>query len=60
MGELKTKQHDGDVFEFINSFANTEQKRKDSYELVEVYAKGYRISTQNVGSFHYWLWQLSL
>ena len=28
MAELKTKQHDGDVFEFIDSFANTEQKRK--------------------------------
>lgn len=36
MAELKTRQHDGDVFEFINSFANTEQKRKDSYELVQL------------------------
>lgn len=36
MAELKTKQHDADVFEFINTFANTEQKRKDSYELVKL------------------------
>jgi hypothetical protein len=36
MAELKTRQHDGDVFEFINSFANTEQKRKDSFELVKL------------------------
>lgn len=36
MAELKTKQHDADVFEFINNFANTEQKRVDSYELVKL------------------------
>jgi hypothetical protein len=36
MAELKTKQHDGDVFEFIDSYANTEQKRQDSYELVKI------------------------
>lgn len=36
MAELKTKQHDSDVFEFIDSFANTEQKRQDSYELVKL------------------------
>lgn len=34
--ELKTKQHDADVFEFINTFANTEQKREDSLELVKL------------------------
>ena len=32
---IKTKQHDGDVKEFINTFANNEQKRKDSFELLE-------------------------
>ncbi|MCK7591176.1 DUF1801 domain-containing protein [Subsaxibacter sp. CAU 1640] len=32
---IKTKQHDGDVTEFINTFANNEQKRKDSFELLE-------------------------
>lgn len=36
MAELKTKQHDGDVFEFIASFANTEEKRADSLELVKL------------------------
>jgi len=34
MAEQKTKQHDGDVFEFITTFANTEQKRVDSFEIV--------------------------
>ena len=33
MAELKTKQNDADVDEFIYSFANTEQKRRDSLEL---------------------------
>lgn len=36
MAELKTKQNDKDVYEFIHSFANTEQKKKDSLELVEL------------------------
>jgi len=36
MAELKTRQNDTNVFEFIDSFANTEQKRKDSYELVKL------------------------
>ena len=60
MGELKTKQYDGDVFEFINPFANTEQKRKDSYELVEFMQKvtGYPPkmwgpSIIGFGSYHY-------
>ena len=36
MAEVKTKQTDADVHEFINTFANTEQKRKDSFELLEL------------------------
>ena len=36
MAELKTKQHDADVADFINSFADTEQKRKDSFELLKL------------------------
>lgn len=36
MAELKTKQTDADVVEFINSFADTEQKRKDSFELLKL------------------------
>lgn len=39
MAELKTKQHDGDVFEFIQAFADTEQKHEDSYELVKLMQK---------------------
>ena len=36
MGELKTKQTDTDVHEFINSFADSEQKKQDSYELIKL------------------------
>ncbi len=36
MAELKTKQNDEDVNEFIDAFANTEQKKKDSHELVKL------------------------
>lgn len=34
MGDIKTKQTDADVHDFINTFADTEQKKKDSYELL--------------------------
>ena len=36
MAELKTKQTDEDVQAFINSFAETEQKRQDSFELLKI------------------------
>lgn len=36
MAELKTKQTDVDVHEFINTFTDTEQKRKDSFELLKL------------------------
>lgn len=36
MAGIKTKQTDADVCEFINSFADTEQKRADSFELLKL------------------------
>ena len=36
MAEIKTKQTAADVHEFIHAFANTEQKRADSYELLRL------------------------
>ena len=36
MAELKTKQNDANVREFINSFADTEQKKKDSFEILKL------------------------
>lgn len=39
MAELKTKETDADVNEFVDSFANTEQKKLDSYELVKLMEK---------------------
>jgi hypothetical protein len=60
MAELKTKQHEGDVFEFIDSFADTEQKRADSFELVKLMQevtgyppKMWGPSIIGFGSYHY-------
>lgn len=36
MAEIKTKQTEADVFEFIRAFADTDQKRQDSYELIRI------------------------
>lgn len=36
---IKTKVHDGSVKDFIESFANTDQKKKDSYDLVKIMEK---------------------
>ena len=60
MAELKTKQTNADVTEFINSFANTEQKKKDSFELVRIMQdftgyepKMWGDSIIGFGSYHY-------
>ena len=60
MAELKTKENDGDVHEFITNFANTEQKREDSFELVRFMQKvtGYPPkmwgeSMIGFGTYHY-------
>lgn len=36
MAEIKTKQTNADVYDFIETFANTEQKKKDSLELISI------------------------
>ena len=36
MSTVKTHQTNQNVFEFIDAFANSEQKKKDSYELVKI------------------------
>lgn len=36
MPEIKTKQTDSDVNEFIREFVDSEQKRQDSYELLRI------------------------
>lgn len=36
MAELKTKLNDADVVTFINTFADTELKKKDSFELLKL------------------------
>lgn len=60
MAEIKTKQNNADVTEFINSFADTEQKRKDSFELLKLMQKttGYEPKMWGptmigFGSYHY-------
>lgn len=60
MAEIKTKPTNADVHEFINSFADTEQKRKDSYELLTLMQdltgyepKMWGPSIIGFGSYHY-------
>lgn len=60
MAELKTQKNDADVIELINSFADTEQKRKDSLELLKLMQEftGYEpkmwgASIIGFGSYHY-------
>lgn len=36
MAEIKTKKTDANVTDFINTFAATEQKRKDGFELLHI------------------------
>lgn len=60
MAELKTQQNNANVEEFINSFANTEQKRNDSFELLKLMQdftgyepKMWGTSIIGFGSYHY-------
>lgn len=60
MAEIKTKQTNADVTEFINSFADTEQKRADSYALLKLMQdftgfepKMWGPSIIGFGSYHY-------
>jgi len=60
MAELKTTKTDVDVHEFINTFADTEQKRKDSFELLKLMQdftgfepKMWGPSIIGFGSYHY-------
>ena len=60
MAELKTKKNEADVTGFINSFADTEQKRKDSFELLKLMReftgfepKMWGASMIGFGQYHY-------
>jgi len=60
MAELKTKQTDADVPEFIQSFADTEQKKRDSFELLQLIQdftgyepKMWGASIIGFGQYHY-------
>jgi Domain of unknown function (DU1801) len=60
MAKTKTKETGKNVLDFINEFADTEQKRKDSYALLELMqnASGYEAkmwgpSIIGFGHYHY-------
>lgn len=60
MAELKTKKNDADVSDFINSFADTEQKKKDSFEILKLMQdftgyepKMWGATMIGFGSYHY-------
>lgn len=60
MAELKTKLNEADVTDFINAFADNEQKRKDAFELLALMERwtGFKpkmwgASMIGFGSYHY-------
>lgn len=60
MAELKTKQTLQNVYEFINSYADTEQKKQDSFDLIQLMKattgfdpKMWGDSIIGFGSYHY-------
>lgn len=60
MAEIKTKEHDGDVYEFIDSYVEKEKKKKESYELVKIFeettgypARMWGDSIIGFGKYHY-------
>lgn len=60
MAEIKTKQTEADVYEFIETFANSEQKKQDSLELLKLMeeftghkAKMWGPSIIGFGQYHY-------
>jgi len=60
MAELKTQKNDASVTDFINAFADSEQKRKDSIELLKLMQdftghepKMWGPSIIGFGSYHY-------
>ncbi len=60
MAEIKTKQTDAGVHDFIRAFADTEQKRNDSFELLKLMTeltghepKMWGPSIIGFGSYHY-------
>jgi len=60
MAELKTKKNDADVSDFINLFADTEQKKKDSFEILKLMQdftgyepKMWGATMIGFGSYHY-------
>ena len=60
MAAIKTKQTNADVHDFINAFADTDQKRKDSLELLKLMQdftgyepKMWGSSMIGFGSYHY-------
>ena len=60
MAEIKTKKTEASVIEFINAFADTEQKKKDSFELLKLMQdftgfepKMWGSTMIGFGSYHY-------
>ena len=60
MAELKTKHNDANVREFINSFADTEQKKKDSFKILKLMQDFTGFEPKIVERFHNRIWTISL
>lgn len=60
MAEIKTKVNDANVHDFIMSYADSEQKQKDSFELIKIMQKATGCEPKmwgdtmiGFGSYHY-------
>jgi hypothetical protein len=60
MAEIKTKQHEGDVYSFIEEFVDMDSKKQDSHELIKIMSevsgyppKMWGASMIGFGCYHY-------
>lgn len=60
MAEIKTKQHEGDVYSFIEEFVDMDSKKQDSHELIKIMSEVSGYPPKMCGSFDDWFRLLSL
>ena len=56
MAKNKTSETEVDVFDFINSYVDSDQKKTDSHKLIELFSKWSGFEPKMWGPTHYWFW----
>ena len=56
MAKNKTTESEISVIDFINSYVDNEQKKADSFRLIDLMREWSGFEPQNVGSNHHWIW----